>query len=163
MRCMLVAWRAWRSWRLVSPTTGSQTSIKLAPMGPRPRAARCFAYKRGMPQRGHLQYPCSVTTLGSIFAEFARYVKGDLIMPYDETKSLTRRNFLARVGASAVMMTASSRVRASAATASADASPAGLPASEKSVNIGVVGGGFGSHFQWHLDPNCKVVAVCDLR
>jgi predicted dehydrogenase len=31
------------------------------------------------------------------------------------------------------------------------------------VRIGVVGGGFGSHFQWHLDPDCTVVAVCDKR
>jgi predicted dehydrogenase len=29
--------------------------------------------------------------------------------------------------------------------------------------MGVVGGNFGSQFQWHLDPNCKVTAVCDLR
>ena len=27
----------------------------------------------------------------------------------------------------------------------------------------MVGGNFGSEFQWHLDPNCKVTAVCDLR
>jgi predicted dehydrogenase len=27
----------------------------------------------------------------------------------------------------------------------------------------VVGGRFGSRYQWHLDPNCKVTAVCDLR
>jgi predicted dehydrogenase len=26
-----------------------------------------------------------------------------------------------------------------------------------------VGGGFGASFQWHLDPDCKVVALCDLR
>lgn len=31
------------------------------------------------------------------------------------------------------------------------------------VKIGVVGGGFGSSFQWHLHPHCKVSAVCDLR
>jgi predicted dehydrogenase len=35
--------------------------------------------------------------------------------------------------------------------------------SDKIVRIGVVGGNFGSTFQWHLDPNCKVTAVCDLR
>jgi len=35
--------------------------------------------------------------------------------------------------------------------------------SNKKVRIGVVGGGFGSHFQWHLHPNCKVAAVCDIR
>jgi predicted dehydrogenase len=31
------------------------------------------------------------------------------------------------------------------------------------VRIGIVGGGFGAAFQWHLDPNCTVEAVCDLR
>jgi len=35
--------------------------------------------------------------------------------------------------------------------------------SEKKVRIGVVGGGFGAAFQWHLDPNCVVQAVSDLR
>jgi predicted dehydrogenase len=32
-----------------------------------------------------------------------------------------------------------------------------------SVKIGVVGGGFGSSFQWHLHPNARVTAVCDIR
>jgi len=31
------------------------------------------------------------------------------------------------------------------------------------VRIGVVGGGFGASFQWHLDPDCTVAAVCDIR
>ncbi|MBM3773873.1 MAG: Gfo/Idh/MocA family oxidoreductase, partial [Acidobacteria bacterium] len=31
------------------------------------------------------------------------------------------------------------------------------------VNIGIVGGGFGSSFQWHQDPDCAVAAVCDIR
>ena len=31
------------------------------------------------------------------------------------------------------------------------------------VRIGIVGGDFGASFQWHLDPDCEVVAVCDLR
>ncbi|NIA14428.1 MAG: Gfo/Idh/MocA family oxidoreductase [Nitrospiraceae bacterium] len=30
------------------------------------------------------------------------------------------------------------------------------------VRIGIVGGRFGSTFQWHLDPQCEVVAVCDI-
>ncbi len=33
----------------------------------------------------------------------------------------------------------------------------------KPVRIGVVGGGFGTSFQWHLHPDCKVEAVCDVR
>lgn len=32
----------------------------------------------------------------------------------------------------------------------------------KSVSIGVVGGGFGSVFEWHKHPHCTVEAVCDL-
>lgn len=35
--------------------------------------------------------------------------------------------------------------------------------SAKKVRIGVVGGGFGAAFHWHLDPNCIVQAVSDLR
>jgi predicted dehydrogenase len=43
------------------------------------------------------------------------------------------------------------------------ASLAAAPASSRPVRIGIVGGGFGSTFQWHLDPDCKVTAVCDIR
>src|SRR5437868_9646556 len=39
----------------------------------------------------------------------------------------------------------------------------GERASGRTVRIGVVGGGFGSSFQWHLHPQCKVTAVCDIR
>jgi predicted dehydrogenase len=35
--------------------------------------------------------------------------------------------------------------------------------SGKPIRIGVVGGGFGAEFQWHLHPNCEVAAVCDIR
>ena len=31
------------------------------------------------------------------------------------------------------------------------------------VRIGIVGGNFGSTFQWHLHPQCRVTAVCDIR
>ncbi|MHB1001704.1 MAG: Gfo/Idh/MocA family protein [Armatimonadota bacterium] len=34
--------------------------------------------------------------------------------------------------------------------------------SERKIRIGVVGGGFGSVFYWHQDPNCVVEAVSDL-
>jgi predicted dehydrogenase len=54
----------------------------------------------------------------------------------------TRRGFLGSLGASAVL----ARQRS--------AGP---------VKVGVVGGGFGSSFQWHLHPNAKVAAVCDIR
>jgi len=33
----------------------------------------------------------------------------------------------------------------------------------KKVRIGVVGGGFGTSFQWHEHPDCQVRAVSDLR
>jgi predicted dehydrogenase len=36
-------------------------------------------------------------------------------------------------------------------------------AAARPVRIGIVGGGFGSTFQWHLHPNCQVTAVCDIR
>jgi predicted dehydrogenase len=39
----------------------------------------------------------------------------------------------------------------------------GARAAARQVRIGVVGGGFGSSFQWHLDPGSRVTAVCDLR
>lgn len=34
---------------------------------------------------------------------------------------------------------------------------------EPKVRIGIAGGRFGAEFQWHLDPECRVDAVCDLR
>lgn len=37
------------------------------------------------------------------------------------------------------------------------------PDTDRKLRIGVVGGGFGASFQWHLDPNCTVAAVSDLR
>ena len=66
------------------------------------------------------------------------------------TPSSTRREFV-RKSAGVVAGIASARV-------SVGARPA-----PKSVNIGIVGGGFGRGFQWHLHPECKVDAVCDIR
>jgi predicted dehydrogenase len=37
------------------------------------------------------------------------------------------------------------------------------PASAKKIRLGVVGGGFGAAFFWHLVPNCVVQAVSDHR
>ena len=65
-------------------------------------------------------------------------------------ETLTRRRFLDRVGATAMT------------TASAGLAVA-QNASSRKINVGVVGGGFGSSFQWHLHPNCSVAAVCDIR
>jgi predicted dehydrogenase len=46
-------------------------------------------------------------------------------------------------------------------TAAAAVQPA-LRAEPKKVRIGIVGGRFGAGFQWHLDPDCQVTAVCDI-
>jgi len=46
-------------------------------------------------------------------------------------------------------------------TAAVAAQP-GLRAAPKKVRIGIVGGRFGAEFQWHLDPDCEVAAVCDI-
>ncbi|MCE5197409.1 MAG: Gfo/Idh/MocA family oxidoreductase [Armatimonadota bacterium] len=35
--------------------------------------------------------------------------------------------------------------------------------SSKKIRMGIVGGGFGAAFHWHLDPNCIVEAVSDLN
>ena len=35
--------------------------------------------------------------------------------------------------------------------------------SRKKIRMGIVGGGFGTAFQWHLHPDCIVEAVSDLR
>src|SRR5215468_10493525 len=64
----------------------------------------------------------------------------------------TRRNFLAAGGTAAM-----------AAQSAAGQSLVGERSSGRPVRIGVVGGGFGSSFQWHLHPKCKVTAVCDIR
>ncbi|MBK9168242.1 MAG: Gfo/Idh/MocA family oxidoreductase [Bryobacterales bacterium] len=39
----------------------------------------------------------------------------------------------------------------------------GLRAQPKPVRVGVVGGRFGSTFQFHLDPQARVTAVCDIN
>jgi len=70
-----------------------------------------------------------------------------------EGSTLSRRDFLSTVGAAALVGSAiPSEARAAAQTQT-----------DRKVRIGVVGGGFGAEFQWHLDPNCIVEAVSDLR
>jgi predicted dehydrogenase len=64
---------------------------------------------------------------------------------------VSRREFLDAAGAAALVTSLAAAVPASANLKS-----------DKKIRIGVVGGGFGSSFQWHLDPNCKVEAVSDL-
>ena len=48
------------------------------------------------------------------------------------------------------------------ASAAIAASAVGLRAQAKPVRIGIVGGRFGATFQWHLHPNAKIEAVCDI-
>ena len=70
------------------------------------------------------------------------------------SSELTRREILQSV-------TAGSGAAAAAQIASAQ-TPGPRP-SGRQVKVGIVGGGFGSSFQWHLHPECKVTAVCDIR
>ncbi len=69
----------------------------------------------------------------------------------------SRRDFLLQVGAGAAALSAAP------ALAGAEVAPPAARPSPNRVRIGVVGGGFGAAFQWHLHPNCTVTAVCDLR
>jgi len=72
-------------------------------------------------------------------------------------RDVTRRQFLHSTGAAglgAMVAAASTKLTATAAAE---------PASDRRIRIGIVGGGFGAAFQWHLDPNCTVAAVSDLR
>ena len=78
-------------------------------------------------------------------------------MQPDLADKKSRRQFLVAMGASAVAL---STVPAVGAQASSSIGPRPLT---KPVRIGVVGGGFGAAFQWHLHPHCQVTAVCDLR
>jgi len=57
------------------------------------------------------------------------------------------------------------RTAAFAATASTWATPrlAVADTAPRKVRMGVVGGGFGTDFQWHEHPDCVVTAVSDLR
>ena len=83
-------------------------------------------------------------------------------MSKDTRNSITRRKLLKGIGGSAVSVTAAGQLAALPLSANA-AWAIGPRPSERQIKIGVVGGGFGASFQWHLDPNCKVVALCDLR
>jgi predicted dehydrogenase len=79
------------------------------------------------------------------------------MIPKQSKSPLSRRKFLRDSGVSAVTLSAAPSLLA------AGAAPVGPRASTNPVRIGVVGGGFGSSFQWHLHPDCKVTAVCDVR
>jgi predicted dehydrogenase len=77
-------------------------------------------------------------------------------MAYDnQIHSVGRRDFLRGIGMAAA---AAAVPRAFTVGGLVPRAP-----SDKVVKMGVVGGNFGAEFQWHLDPNCKVTAFCDLR
>jgi len=63
----------------------------------------------------------------------------------------SRRDFLKRSGSALAGMTLASQSVMAVNTA------------PKKIRIGVVGGGFGTAFQWHEHPDCIVEAVSDLR
>jgi predicted dehydrogenase len=73
----------------------------------------------------------------------------------DASSAVSRRDFVKVAGAAAL-------VGAASLVTSAVPAPAQL-GSERKIRVGIVGGGFGAAFMWHLDPNCIVEAVSDLR
>ena len=83
-------------------------------------------------------------------------------MEKQKQPGLTRRKFLSQASMTAATLSAVAVPASNALGQSSDAQKS-RPAAPKKVRIGVVGGGFGSRFQWHLDPDCSVVAVCDKR
>src|SRR5687767_2442859 len=78
-------------------------------------------------------------------------------MSQNQRQKFNRRRFVEGLGASALAAATSAHLT------SATAGAMGPRPVTKPVRIGIVGGGFGASFQWHLDPECKVVAHCDLR
>ncbi|MFB3902675.1 MAG: Gfo/Idh/MocA family protein [Acidobacteriota bacterium] len=71
---------------------------------------------------------------------------------------LLRRDFLKRSGAGVL----AAGTLGELALGQASRTYKALDPSKK-LRIGVVGGGFGTAFPWHLHPNCQVTAVADLR
>lgn len=76
---------------------------------------------------------------------------GEIRPTPEASQTMSRRTFIETSGA----------IAASAAIAPQLAF--GESGGGKKIRIGVVGGGFGCSFQWHLHPNCTVEAVSDLR
>ncbi|NQT87343.1 Gfo/Idh/MocA family oxidoreductase [bacterium] len=67
-------------------------------------------------------------------------------------ETISRRDFLSVTAAAALVGSLAAAVPARAELGS-----------DRKIRMGIVGGGFGASFQWHLDPNCTVEAVSDLR
>ncbi|MFH1719684.1 MAG: Gfo/Idh/MocA family oxidoreductase [Planctomycetota bacterium] len=81
--------------------------------------------------------------------------------------SYSRRALLGRAGAGVLLAgtsgTLTSNLHAADAVTTPDSGTYKPLNPDKKVRVGVVGGGFGASFQWHLHPNCVVHAVSDLR
>ena len=76
-------------------------------------------------------------------------------MKVKQSDGVSRRKVLIDLGATAAVL--------AVATRTAGAVPQGTGVRSTRVRIGVVGGGFGRSFQWHLHPNSVVTAVCEKR
>jgi len=77
----------------------------------------------------------------------------------------SRRAFLGKAGAGMLLAGTSAAMAPPLFAADAAPDPGTYKPLDpaKKVRVGVVGGGFGASFQWHLHPNCIVQAVSDLR
>ena len=80
-------------------------------------------------------------------------------------RSLSRRSFLGATGGALGVVAAAGFGSEPLAAAAPQAleRPVWRQTSDTKIRIGIVGGGFGSAFQWHLHPNCIVEAVSDLQ
>lgn len=80
-----------------------------------------------------------------------------------KNKQFLRRNFLEKITAGTLGIIASSSTVVNSTPRQIRKSKPWESKSDKKIRIGVVGGGFGSHFFWHQHPNCIVEAVSDLQ
>ncbi len=71
-----------------------------------------------------------------------------------DTRAWSRREFLQRSSIAVAGLAFIPRLAAARESKSKDAG--------RKIRMGVVGGGFGADFYWHMDPNSVVVAVSDL-
>jgi predicted dehydrogenase len=81
----------------------------------------------------------------------------------DVVAGFSRRKFMAGLGAMGAAGLGATQSTLSSVLPEPRSAPPGLRAIKPPVKIGIVGGNFGTQFQWHLDPDCKPTAYCDLR
>jgi len=83
-----------------------------------------------------------------------------------QRESVSRRRFLGDAGTvvgGVVGAVAGGTLVGQARSGEPNAQDRPKPPSGKKIRLGVVGGGFGCSFYWHLHPNCTVEAVSDLQ